>query len=763
MKSDTLVNTGTPTSLNSIYDSEVDNLCGTTVLGRYTLLERINEPSGEAVLYLAAVSANSNKDALSTVSGSKDNHIHNNHGYNNSKEPSGNKHKENSRVVVKLYRRKNAVKDEVLAKLSRLKSPNVVEIIDHGSYNGFPCIVMPYFKNGSLAGKTLSYDTIMKVVIPEVTAGLKYLHDNGIIHKDIKPGNLMVSDDGSHIHIIDFGISSTMADNISILITRTGMSPEYCAPENFHNIWVEESDFYSFGITLYELFKGHAPFTGSSGNTDLVACASIQKIPFTDDFPEELVNLIKGLTYKDLSNRSEKNNPNRRWTWVEIEKWLDGEILPVPGESNLRPDDVSGYSDAGPLGFTRMYDFRNSQGEMVNLKNLSELVEAFGTGMNEGKKHVGRGLLSKFLQNQNMQSAASLVMDCEESGVSDLAYAKMLIELGCITGNPCFYWNSERTDDMRAISDLLTQALFSQISDLDAVYRNALELIRLWYKTSGKTQELFVLERLLKTTDTPEYGIENRVVALSSFINPDIPVKIGDRVCKNPAEFKIMADEAGQLSGERYYEWLQQHRDDIMRYTGSLNITVRETAETLLQDLRKIQERKRSADDKSACGSMVVMNEETDAGKRSFDGSEDSNGKRRQSKSRKKQNGKSSKKDSSDGYQDFDDETRRDSYRNSFDDTDENRLETLLRSLFGSSPSPEIEDLLQRLRNSDDTVERLDLVRRILDSGEPLDIDRNELFRLIMSTDKAREIRDNLKEKLGEGVRSFLGSIFRGY
>ena len=232
MKSDTLVNTGTPTSLNSIYDSEVDNLCGTTVLGRYTLLERINEPSGEAVLYLAAVSANSNKDALSTVSGSKDNHIHSNPGYNNSKEPSGNKHKENSRVVVKLYRRKNAVKDEVLAKLSRLKSPNVVEIIDHGSYNGFPCIVMPYFKNGSLAGKTLSYDTIRKVVIPEVTAGLKYLHDNGIIHKDIKPGNLMVSDDGSHIHIIDFGISSTMADNISILITRTGMSPEYCAPEN---------------------------------------------------------------------------------------------------------------------------------------------------------------------------------------------------------------------------------------------------------------------------------------------------------------------------------------------------------------------------------------------------------------------------------------------------------------------------------------------------------------------------------------------------
>ena len=90
-------------------------------------------------------------------------------------------------------------------------------------------------------------------------------------------------------------------------------------------------------------------------------------------------------------------------------------------------------------------------------------------------------------------------------------------------------------------------------------------------------------------------------------------------------------------------------------------------------------------------------------------------------------------------------------------------MEAILRSLFGSGISPDIEELLQRFRESDDTVERLDLVRRILDSGEPLDIDRNELIRIIMSTDRAKEIRDNVKEKLTDGVRGFLGRIFRGY
>ena len=277
------------------------------------------------------------------------------------------------------------VKPEVLGKLAKLKSPGIVEIIDHGFYNGYPCIVMPYYMNGSLAGKTLSYDVIKDIVIPEVTEGLKYLHQNGIIHKDIKPANLMISNDGTHIHIIDFGISSAKDDGVSILITKTGMSPEYCAPETFNNVWVEESDFYSFGITLFELFKGHTPYNTSSDRGELAANASIQKIPFSLDFPADLINLIKGLTYKDLSNRNDANNPNRRWTWIEIEKWLKGEKIPVPGESlsdNEISNSVSGTNESSAFIFSKPYDFRNNQGKVVKLNNLSEFTEAFGLNWN---------------------------------------------------------------------------------------------------------------------------------------------------------------------------------------------------------------------------------------------------------------------------------------------------------------------------------------------------------------------------------------------
>ena len=261
-----LNSTNNKTLINTNSGTEVDNLTGTVVLEKYTLLNRINSPSGEAALYMAV----NNTTSAPLV--------------------------QNQPLVVKIYRRKEAVKTEVLNKLAELKSSGIVEIIDHGFYNGFPCIVMPYYKNGSLAGKTLSYDVIKDIVIPEVTQGLKYLHKNGIIHKDIKPANLMISNDGLHIHIIDFGISSAKDDGVSVLITKTGMSPEYCAPETFNNVWVEESDYYSLGITLFELFKGHTPYDSSLDKGELAAHASIQKIPFSLDFPPELINLIKGLT-----------------------------------------------------------------------------------------------------------------------------------------------------------------------------------------------------------------------------------------------------------------------------------------------------------------------------------------------------------------------------------------------------------------------------------------------------------------------------------
>ena len=568
MSSETLLNSANnKTLINTGSGSEVDNLTGTVVLEKYTLLNKINDPSGEAALYMAVGNTSQNSSV------------------------------QNTPVVVKIYRRKEAVKQEVLNKLAKLKSPGIVEIIDHGFYNGFACIVMPYYMNGSLAGKTLTYGVIKDIVIPEVTAGLKYLHENGIIHKDIKPANLMISNDGKHVHIIDFGISSAKDDGVSVLITKTGMSPEYCAPETFNNVWVEESDFYSFGITLFELFKGHTPFNYSSDRDALAASASIQKIRFSLDFPEELVNLIKGLTYKDLSNRNDPNNPNRRWNWNEIEKWLKGENIPVPGElnsNNKTSDSTGNTSESSAYIFSNPYDFRNNQGKVVKLNNLAEFTEAFGLNWNDGKKHVGRGFASKFFIQQNMQNSASIIMDCEDAGITDMAYAKMLIELSASAGNYRLYWNSVRVDDnMKILSDLLTDALYSQSNNLNEEFDTIRQLLCCWYEKTGKDKELGVINNLQKIAEVYSDDLSTKIIALCSFIDPNLVIKIGNDIFQTAEELKTKTQKQKLSNEEQYFEWLLNNQNDITRYQACIIPAVKQIIDNLLQDLHSELNRRR--------------------------------------------------------------------------------------------------------------------------------------------------------------------------
>ena len=565
MSSETLLNSANnKTLINTSSGSEVDNLTGSVVLEKYTLLNRINAPSGEAALYMAVCP------------------------------PSPNSSVQNYPMVVKVYRRKDAVKPEVLNKLAKLKSPGIVEIIDHGFHNGYPCIVIPYYMNGSLAGKTLSYDVIKDIVIPEVTEGLKYLHENGIIHKDIKPANLMISNDGKHVHIIDFGISSAKDDGVSILITKTGMSPEYCAPETFNNVWVEESDFYSFGITLFELFKGHTPFNYSSDRDTLAASASIQKIQFSLDFPIELVNLIKGLTYKDLSNRNDLNNSNRRWNWREIEKWLKRENIPVPGElnsNNKTTDSTWNTNESSAYIFSNPYDFRNNQGKVVKLNNLSEFTDAFGLNWNDGKKHVGRGFASKFFIQQNMQNSASIIMDCEDAGITDMAYAKMLIELSASAGNYRLYWNSVRVDNnMKILSDLLTDALYRQSDNLNEKFDNISQLLCCWYEKSGKDKELGVINNLQKIAKVNINDLFTPIIILCSFIDPNLVIKIGSNIFQTVDELKTFTQKQKLNNEVLYFEWLLNNQKDIKRYQVSLIPAVKQSMESLLQDINRRRE-----------------------------------------------------------------------------------------------------------------------------------------------------------------------------
>lgn len=152
---------------------------------------------------------------------------------------------------------------------AKLQHPHILPVYDYGQQDGIPYLVMPYITGGSLAQIIAAARAALplnKVVqwTDEMASALQYAHDQGIIHRDVKPGNMLVGS-GEHLMLSDFGIAKVMDTTTSL--TNTGVSvgsPEYMAPEQAKGGADYRSDIYALGIVLYQMLTGRVPFSAST-------------------------------------------------------------------------------------------------------------------------------------------------------------------------------------------------------------------------------------------------------------------------------------------------------------------------------------------------------------------------------------------------------------------------------------------------------------------------------------------------------------------
>ena len=468
---------------------------------------------------------------------------------------------DNKEYVAKVYRRQRAVKPEVITVLKSISSPYVATLFDTGTHNNLPFEVLPYYKNGSLQGRQFSMEELKKTIIPCINEALKVLHQNDIIHKDLKPSNIMLLDDNKSVAIIDFGISSVVEQGNTVLVTKTGMTPEYSAPETFRNLFLEESDYYSFGITLYELYCGYTPYKNMNAE-EIAQFTAVQRIPFPKDMPQELQDLISAVTYFDITNRNKKNNPNRRWTYTEVDNWCKGKKQVIPGEGT-----GFGAEKAIPA-----YTFLGQA-----YKDIPSLITALASNWNDGKKQLYRGLLSAFFKNFNPE-IAGYCLDAEEeatktAGKDDIIFWSLLYKIYPELNG--FYWMGQIYESLPALGRDMLERLWkndkSNYAYWDSILNNKLitnYLVTVKSKNENLAGAVSALETSHNVGRKNKRDILMNYYTMAYLLSGQKLFAIGEKRLKNVSEFT--AHMKGLLDSS--YEEFEDFCHSMIDYDDTLDV-----------------------------------------------------------------------------------------------------------------------------------------------------------------------------------------------
>lgn len=267
---------------------------------RFTVLRQIGGESGEADLYLVRENGGSEQ-------------------------------------VLKLYRPKHEPDPRIRELLvDRRISPSLVHITEAGVAGGRHYELMEHLPGGDLDALRAGLDgppdpALFRAIVEQLAAAIDRLHELGIVHRDVKPGNILLRSQPTErppsLALIDFGISRRL-DGSDIRRTRSG-TIAYSSPQALVGIQRPESDWWSLGVVCVELLTGELPYAVNDPNVIIQQVAAGRPVPLDAIADPGPRLLCQGLLVQD---------PEDRWGYAQIRQWLDGNP-PAPPEPPAAPRD----------------------------------------------------------------------------------------------------------------------------------------------------------------------------------------------------------------------------------------------------------------------------------------------------------------------------------------------------------------------------------------------------------------------------------------
>ena len=243
-------------------------------------------------------------------------------------------HKLNRNIAVKVLKQEFSENNNFVSKFKTeaqaaagLMHPNIVNVYDVGTESGIYYIVMELVEGITLKKYIekkirLSYKEAVSIAI-QVSNGIEAAHNNHIIHRDIKPQNIIISKEGK-VKVTDFGIAKAATNNT--VSSNVMGSVHYTSPEQARGGFSDErSDIYSLGITMFEMLTGRVPFNGDT--TVAIAIKHIQEtLPYPSDYVDDIPYSVEQIVIKCCQKAAD-----RRYQSM-------GELLGDLKQSLLEPD-----------------------------------------------------------------------------------------------------------------------------------------------------------------------------------------------------------------------------------------------------------------------------------------------------------------------------------------------------------------------------------------------------------------------------------------
>jgi hypothetical protein len=461
------------------------------------------------------------------------------------------------KFALKLYHAKpgNEPKEEILQKLKGLNHPDIVALVDYGWVGNRFCEVMEYAEGGTLADiLPIRSPQRLKQIVAEVVEALQFCHTRGIIHRDLKPHNIFFRDaQRTDVVIGDFGISTALVEGYSAKLTTEAWTFLYTAPETLmrgkggKTVVSKAADYYALGMTLIHAWTGEEPFKGLSEYVVMRAKAE-GKVPIPEDLPREFQTLLKGLLTL---------NPDKRWGYEEVQRWLRGESVPVYYEERITEYPV--------------FVFGVVQGRQLEASDPATLADLMEAHPDLGMRHLYRKAISRWVQPVNQYLFTMIESIVEEEYPRD-QQAGLIKAIYLLDPQRPF-----RGVDGGSYGtpDEIAECLEQHFDHYEQELQNPTAPLYLFLEARGYKEEADRFRELFKNTKPPKAALNALILFLQSADAGPV-LRLGEFVATEPrdilvAERSIQERVARDLADpySKVSLWLQQFphlRDSVNRY-----------------------------------------------------------------------------------------------------------------------------------------------------------------------------------------------------